>query len=195
MELDPNQFLETATIALHDIQLQSALERGTGNAVRNRLTAMGELPHSAELRQQGRGGRLRGLADLPELLERFERNITANGAKVLWAEDAAEANRHVLDILLSKKLKLGVVDAQIAQGVGHILARRLRLLLGARLVIFHRNLNPFLLLQIVNIRIMFFHHRHSSIIEMSCPKPLRKTLLQGCKCASVQVSNLPISNL
>ena len=108
MELDPNQFLESATIALHDIQLQTALTRGTGNALRNRETAMGELEQTAALRQQARASRLRGLADLPELLEQLERNVIANGGHVLWAEDAAEANRHVVDICLSKNLKLGV---------------------------------------------------------------------------------------
>lgn len=108
MELNPNRFVESATIAIHDIQLQSALTRGTGNAVRNRQTAMGELDETAALRQQGRNARLRGLDELPDLLERFERNATAKGAHVLWAEDAAEANRHVLDILLSKNCKLGV---------------------------------------------------------------------------------------
>ena len=37
-------------------------------------------------------------ARLPELLESFERRINARGGKVLWAEDAAEARRHVLEI-------------------------------------------------------------------------------------------------
>jgi L-lactate dehydrogenase complex protein LldF len=108
MELNPNHFLEAATIALHDIQLQTALTRGTGNATRNRQTAMGELEYTDALRQQGRGARLRALADLPELLEQVEANVTANGGHVLWAEDDAEANRHVVDICLSKNLKLGV---------------------------------------------------------------------------------------
>src|SRR5690606_4336892 len=108
MELDPNQFVESATIAIHDIQLQSALTRSTGNAVRNRQTALAELPHTPELRQQGRGAKLRALDELPDLLERFERNATANGATVLWAEDAAEANQRVIDICLEKNLKLGV---------------------------------------------------------------------------------------
>ncbi len=38
------------------------------------------------------------IANLDKLLVEFERNIAARGATVLWAKDAAEANRHVLDI-------------------------------------------------------------------------------------------------
>jgi len=38
------------------------------------------------------------VANLDKLLVEFERNITARGATVLWAEDARQANRYVLDI-------------------------------------------------------------------------------------------------
>ena len=36
------------------------------------------------------------VANLDKLLVEFERNISARGATVLWAKDAAEANQHVL---------------------------------------------------------------------------------------------------
>ena len=41
---------------------------------------------------------VRGAAvdNLPDLLEEFEKNATANGAKVIWARDAAEANEFVV---------------------------------------------------------------------------------------------------
>lgn len=38
------------------------------------------------------------LRRLPDLLETFEKNISARGAKVLWAEDAEEAQRHFMEI-------------------------------------------------------------------------------------------------
>lgn len=108
MELDPNRFLQSATIALHDIQLQTALDRATGTVTRNHDIAMGELPQAQALRQQARGARLRGLADLPEMLELLEKNLTAKGVTVLWATDAAEANQHVIDICKAKNLRRGV---------------------------------------------------------------------------------------
>ncbi len=45
------------------------------------------------------------LRHLPDLLEQFERNITANGAQVLWAEDAAEAREHIRRIFRERKVR------------------------------------------------------------------------------------------
>ncbi|MBE2184583.1 MAG: iron-sulfur cluster-binding protein [Anaerolineae bacterium] len=108
MELTANHFQDTAVVALHDIDLQTALARGTGNADSRRRAVIHELVHAQTLRQQGRGSRLRALHDLPELLEKLEANITANGGHVLWAQNAEEANRHVLDICAKHHLKRGV---------------------------------------------------------------------------------------
>jgi L-lactate dehydrogenase complex protein LldF len=113
MELNPNRFEESAIIALDDIQLQTALDRGTGNADGRRRTVMAELDAQA-LRQQGRGAKLRALADLPDLLEQMERNVTARGGHVLWAADGDEANQHVLDICRKHNLKRGVKSKSMA---------------------------------------------------------------------------------
>ncbi len=114
MNTTPNQFLEQAVIALDDIQLQTALERGTGNADSRRRAAMAELADPDAIRWQGRAARLRGLADLPDLLEQAERQIIARGGKVLWAADAGEANRHVLNICREHNLRRGVKSKSMA---------------------------------------------------------------------------------
>ena len=114
MELKANQFQQSAVIALEDITLQTALERGTGNADGRRRLVMAELPLAPDLRQQGRAARLRALHDLPDLLEQLEANITAAGGHVLWAADAAEANRHIIDICKEHKLKHGVKSKSMA---------------------------------------------------------------------------------
>ncbi len=114
MELKANQFSQSAVIALNDITLQTALDRGTGNADSRRRQVMGELDHAEALRQQARGARLRALHDLPELLEQMEANVTAAGGHVLWAADAAEANAHVIDICQRHKLKQGVKSKSMA---------------------------------------------------------------------------------
>lgn len=108
MDITANQFQQSAVIALDDIQLQTALDRGTGNADSRRRAAMTELPHAADLRQQGRGARLRALHDLPELLEQFESRLTASGGHVLWAQTAADANAQVLAICQQHGLTHGV---------------------------------------------------------------------------------------
>jgi len=114
MELNPNKFSEQAVIAIEDIQLQTALDRGTSNADGRRRIAFAELDDPYGLRQQGRGAKLRALADLPDLLEQMEQNVTANGGHVLWASDAAEARQHVLDICRKKGLKRGVKSKSMA---------------------------------------------------------------------------------
>jgi L-lactate dehydrogenase complex protein LldF len=100
LELKANAFQETAISAIGDIQLQTALDRGTTNSVNGRIRAMSEaeVTDAAALRAQARAAKLRALRKLPDLLEQFEAKITARGATVLWAEDAAECNRHVIDI-------------------------------------------------------------------------------------------------
>lgn len=114
MELKANQFNESAVIAINDITLQTALDRGTGNADGRRRLVMSELPHAQALRQQGRGSRLRALHDLPDLLEQMEANVTAAGGHVLWAADGAEANRHIIDICRRHNLKRGVKSKSMA---------------------------------------------------------------------------------
>jgi L-lactate dehydrogenase complex protein LldF len=114
MELNPNKFMESALIAIDDIRLQGALERGTGNADGRRRTVMAEMDDAAALRQQARGAKLRALADLPDLLEELERKVTAKGGHVLWAADADEANQHILDICKKHNLKRGVKSKSMA---------------------------------------------------------------------------------
>lgn len=114
MELTANQFTEQAARALVDPTLQTALDRGTGNADSRRRTVMAELPHAQSLRAQGRGARLRALHDLPELLEQMEANVIANGGHVLWASNAVEANQHVLEICKRHNLKQGVKSKSMA---------------------------------------------------------------------------------
>ena len=108
MELKANQFPQAASRALQDPQLKIALDRGARSADVLRVESMNATSGAEALRQQGRGARLRGLADLPELLEQAEAQITARGGHVLWALDADEANQHVLDICERHALKFGV---------------------------------------------------------------------------------------
>ncbi|MBZ0291254.1 MAG: iron-sulfur cluster-binding protein [Anaerolineae bacterium] len=108
MELTSNKFVQSATIALEDIQLKTALDRSTANANHGRIHAMGETTDAYSLRQQARGAKLRALSELPDLLEKMENNVTANGGHVLWAADGDEANQHIIDICRRHDCKRGV---------------------------------------------------------------------------------------
>ncbi|MBL8162851.1 MAG: iron-sulfur cluster-binding protein [Anaerolineae bacterium] len=114
MELNPNRFNQQAIIALEDIQLKTALDRGTGNADGRRRQAFAELDDAYALRMQARGAKLRALADLPELLEKMEQQVTANGGHVLWASDGEEAKQHIVDICRKHGLTRGVKSKSMA---------------------------------------------------------------------------------
>lgn len=119
MELTPNQFPHSATVALQDIPLRKAVRNATSTVNERKAAAMSELREPQAIRQQGRGAKLRALQELPELLEQMERNVIANGGHVLWAADAAEANRHVLDICRQHNLKRGVKSkSMVTEEVG-----------------------------------------------------------------------------
>ncbi len=93
-----NHFVESATIAISDITLQTALDRGTTRGVNGRIAGMAETTDAKALRAQARAARLRALHNLPDLLERLETKLTEKGVTVLWAADAAECNQLVIDI-------------------------------------------------------------------------------------------------
>ena len=114
MENKANAFIDSSSIALHDGNLQTALDRGTTRAVNNRITAMAETTDASALRQQGRAARLRALQRLPELLDQLETNLTKRGVKVLWAEDAAACNRLVIEIAREHHVRKAIKGKSMA---------------------------------------------------------------------------------
>lgn len=100
MKVQSNQFIPAARIAIQDIDLQTAVSQGTSTAFAKRQAGMFAHghEHGQTLRQQAAAIKRHALNHLPDLLEQAEANMQANGIRVLWAVDAAEANRYVLDI-------------------------------------------------------------------------------------------------
>ena len=67
-----------------------------------------QFPDDAELqalRDQARAVRHNGLAKQPELLEQLERQLTANGIQVHWAESPEQANAIIQGILAAASAK------------------------------------------------------------------------------------------
>ncbi len=124
MENKANNFIASASIAVQDTNLRTALERGTSRAVNGRLAAFAETTDASALRQQGHAARERALNSLPELLETLERKLVARGINVLWAADAEECNRHVLDIAQrhnARRIVKGKSMATEETGLNHAL--------------------------------------------------------------------------
>jgi L-lactate dehydrogenase complex protein LldF len=67
--------------------------------VDKRRAVFPDAAYLEQLRSAGNAIKRRALQQLPRLLEQLEANCTKNGIQVHWAEDTAQANGIVLDIL------------------------------------------------------------------------------------------------
>jgi L-lactate dehydrogenase complex protein LldF len=98
MQIASMHFKERAHASMANAQLQRSLEKFKGKFVVNRRESLKELDDFEGTREWAQGIRQRVLDSLDVWLEIFERNATARGATVLWAETPADINRHVLEI-------------------------------------------------------------------------------------------------
>ncbi|TMG82316.1 MAG: lactate utilization protein [Betaproteobacteria bacterium] len=98
MQIASMHFKARAHANMANVQLQHNLQKIKGKFVDKRRESLTELDDFEATREAGRAIRQRALDDLDVWLEIFERNATARGATVLWAETPDEINAHVLDI-------------------------------------------------------------------------------------------------
>ncbi|MEO5700230.1 MAG: lactate utilization protein B [Casimicrobiaceae bacterium] len=98
MQVASMHFKERAHERLHDDQLQANLQKFRGKFVALRKAAILELDDFEGTREAAKSIRNRALEDLDVWLELFERNATASGATVLFAEHPADVNALVLEI-------------------------------------------------------------------------------------------------
>ena len=93
--------------ALDDAHLHTALDRATNRLRANRATSMAAVD-AERMRAEANEVRIRAVSNLPSLLEQLERNLVANGCKVHWARDAAEANQIVRRIASERGVRKAV---------------------------------------------------------------------------------------
>jgi L-lactate dehydrogenase complex protein LldF len=98
MQIASMHFKERAHDNMANAQLQDNLQKIKGKFVAKRRASLVELDDFEATREAARAIRQRALDDLDVWLEIFERNATARGATVLWAETPADINALVLDI-------------------------------------------------------------------------------------------------
>ena len=105
MQVTSMHFKERAHVKLHDERLQLNLKKMQGKFVAKRRASLVELDNFAGTRDAGKAIRARALDNLDVWLETFERNATARGATVLWAETPADVNALVLEIAARHAVK------------------------------------------------------------------------------------------
>jgi L-lactate dehydrogenase complex protein LldF len=100
MSLHPTSpyFKDNAHRALHDEQLQEALDKMRVTFIGARATTAGRLPEFEQLRESARDIKNHVLAHLDLYLETYEKNVTAAGGHVHFARTGDEAAKIVLDI-------------------------------------------------------------------------------------------------
>jgi L-lactate dehydrogenase complex protein LldF len=98
MQVASMHFKERAHDNMGNAQLQRNLDKIKDKFVNKRREALFELDDVEGTREAARAIRQRALDNLDAWLQIFEKNATARGATVLWAQTPDDVNRHVLDI-------------------------------------------------------------------------------------------------
>jgi L-lactate dehydrogenase complex protein LldF len=98
MEIKTEQFCEVAKKTLENAQSFAFLKLRANFVRTRRETALSTFPDAAAAQAYGAAIRAEAIARLPELLEEFEKNALANGARVFWARDAKEANEYIVQL-------------------------------------------------------------------------------------------------
>ena len=98
-------FYERVEEALHDRQLQTALDISTTRFTTGRKNALAALPEAEALRDHARRIRAHTIAHLDRYLAQFADAVEQAGGQVHWAETAAEANHIVANLALSRNVK------------------------------------------------------------------------------------------
>jgi len=105
MKVGTERFTEVAREELGKEHARSHLDIMSFVIDERRKSTMGSFPDPAAALELGRAIRAEVIAGLPELLEEFEKNAMANGAVVLWARDADEANEFILKIAKERNIR------------------------------------------------------------------------------------------
>ncbi len=95
-----------------DVQ-SAAVRHNTQTFNRNRYTATALIADYDELKDRARQIKENAIANLPELLQRLEASVHANGGHFYLAKTAADANQYIRDVLVRHEAKLVVKGKSI----------------------------------------------------------------------------------
>src|SRR3972149_3105390 len=99
------EFLTPETKGLSEPSAPAALGVNTEKSSKSNRAVTDAVPYFEDWREAASQIKSYAIANRDKLLVEFERNITARGATILYAENAAEANRYILDIAREHHVK------------------------------------------------------------------------------------------
>lgn len=128
MQNKTRMFKEAAARQLANTESREFLNFFLPVLVDIRAIGLGSFSDMDGALEAGREIRKSSVSRLGELLERFEENAKANGAKIYWAKDAEAANEYVLDLINAHEVpfvtkgksmiteEIGLNEALVANG-------------------------------------------------------------------------------
>jgi L-lactate dehydrogenase complex protein LldF len=105
LHLEGAPFLKEQNRGLYEPAGSPATGLAAERSTKNNRAITDAIPYWQDWREAAKSIKGYAVANLDKLLVEFERNISARGATVLWAETAEEANRMVLDIAREHNVK------------------------------------------------------------------------------------------
>src|SRR5215831_13351817 len=103
-----------ATAGLAEPRASPVVAISAARAVHSKAIASARIPQWEAWRETAHRIKAWTIAHLGQLLVQFEEQVTARGGKVLWAEDAAQANAIILDIARGKGVRTVVKAKSMA---------------------------------------------------------------------------------
>jgi L-lactate dehydrogenase complex protein LldF len=103
--LDGAEFLTPKTKGLGEPDAPAALSVNAEMSSKKNRAVTDAVPYFQQWREAAAAIKSYAIANLDKLLVEFERNISARGATVLYAQNAAEANGYILDIARENNVK------------------------------------------------------------------------------------------
>ena len=97
MKVRTSQYRQIAAREMADAHTRRFLRLLPVRLAQRRKAAFADYVNPAAAMRAGAAIRAKSLENLPALLETFETNARASGAKVFWAQDADQANRYIID--------------------------------------------------------------------------------------------------
>lgn len=105
MQISTEKFTELAQKGVEKARERPFLKMVPYSLYQMREVGLTTLPDVTAAHAYGAAIRSEALNRLPELLEEFEKNAIANGAKVFWARTAKEANEYIVNLAKERGAK------------------------------------------------------------------------------------------
>ncbi|MCI0513910.1 lactate utilization protein [candidate division KSB1 bacterium] len=105
MLLRPSKTKKYISRALRHPELREAVRKATDSSMETRRKIISQIPHWEDFRTQAHALKNDILNHLDVYLQEFEKNCQRKNIQVHWANDSAEANQIVLDLIEKNQVK------------------------------------------------------------------------------------------